>query len=83
MPARELPRLPVLVDSTLVRALAEAEQENSALPFGVRLPTPAQLVAEALHQPPPTELHLQFQRHVGQALTALAAAAGDVAAAAS
>ncbi len=83
LPARELPRLPVLVDSTLVRALAEAELESSALPFGVRLPTPAQLVAEALHQPPPTELHLQFQRHVGQALTALAAAASDVAAAAS
>src|SRR5689334_10013135 len=89
LPARQLPRLPVVNDSTLVLALAEAEQrqhENSGagdLPFSVVLPTPAQLVAEALNDPPPTELHLQFQRHIGQALTALAAAASGVAAAAS
>jgi hypothetical protein len=87
---RHLPRLPVVSDSTLVLALAEAEHEQrgqesgaGGLPFGVVLPTPAQLVAEALHDPPPTELHLQFQRHVGHALTALAAAASGVAAAAS
>src|SRR5438552_2453712 len=88
LPARELPRLPVINDSTLVAALTEAElqhrEENALhLPFGVVLPTPAQLVAQALNDPPPTELHMQFQRHVGQALSALAAAAGRAAAAAS
>jgi hypothetical protein len=87
---RQLPRLPVINDSTLVLALTEAEQQQQEqdsaagdLPFSVVLPTPAQLVADALHGPPPTELHQQFQRHIGQALTALAAAAGQVAAAAS
>jgi hypothetical protein len=84
---RELPRLPVVNDSTLVLALADAEQREQGsggldLPFSAVLPTPAQLVARALNDPPPTELHLQFQRHVGAALTALAAAAGGVAAAA-
>ncbi|HVA26018.1 MAG TPA: hypothetical protein VMW62_16705 [Chloroflexota bacterium] len=84
---RELPRLPVVNDSTLVLALADAEQREQQagaqdLPFSAVLPTPAQLVAQALHDPPPTELHLQFQRHIGNALSALAAAAGGVAAAA-
>ncbi|GEM_PF-5894270 len=83
LPARELPKLPIVNDARLVAALAEAEHEFvRELPFGAVLPTPAQLVAQALTDPPPTELHLQFQRHVGQALTALAAAAGGVAAAA-
>jgi flagellar hook-associated protein 2 len=85
---RELPRLPVVNDSTLVLALADAEhqgQDGAAadLPFSAVLPTPAQLVTSALNDPPPTELHLQFQRHIGNALSALAAAAGGVAAAAS
>ncbi|MFI5266411.1 MAG: hypothetical protein ACHQ7M_03445 [Chloroflexota bacterium] len=84
---RELPRLPVVNDSTLVLALADAEQREQEgsgpdLPFSAVLPTPAQLVARALNDPPPTELHLQFQRHIGNALSALAAAAGGVAAAA-
>ena len=84
---RELPRLPVVSDSTLVLALADGEQHGQEggspeLPFSAVLPTPAQLVAQALSDPPPTELHLQFQRHIGNALTALAAAAGEVAAAA-
>src|SRR5579883_294276 len=85
---RELPRLPVINDSTLIAALAEAEQDSQenageGLPFSAVLPTAAQLVAQALANPPPTELHLQFQRHVGNALTLLAAATSDVAAAAS
>src|SRR5581483_169592 len=86
---RELPRLPVVNDSTLLAALAEAEQSGQesggglGLPFSAVLPTPAQLVAQALNDPPPTVLHLQFQRHVGNALTMLAGAASDVAAAAS
>jgi hypothetical protein len=85
---RELPRLPVVNDSTLVLALADAEQREQQdssgrdLPFLAVLPTPGQLVAQALNDPPPTELHLQFQRHIGNALTALAAAASGVAAAA-
>ncbi|HLY66114.1 MAG TPA: hypothetical protein VKU60_11320 [Chloroflexota bacterium] len=84
--ARELPRLPVLNDSTLLSALADAELEQRQMdhgsPFGGRLPTAAQLVARAIWDAPPTELHLQFQRHVGNALSGLAFAAGSVAAAA-
>ena len=84
---RELPRLPVVSDSTLVLALADAEQREQEgsgqdSPFSAVLPPPAQLVAQALNDPRPTELHLQFQRHIGNALSALAAAAGGVAAAA-
>jgi hypothetical protein len=85
---RELPKLPIISDATLVKALAEAERQDAedhrqgSLPFGAVLPNPALLVREAILGPPPKELHLQFQRHVGRALGALAAAAGAVAAAA-
>lgn len=85
---RELPKLPIISDSTLLKALAAAEREGqyeqggSGLPFGAVLPSAAQLVRDAIVGPPPKELHLQFQRHVGQALGSLAGAAGAVAAAA-
>ncbi|MBV8085988.1 MAG: hypothetical protein JO247_14360 [Chloroflexi bacterium] len=80
-PARELPRLPAVRDDRLVTALAQ-HLDGRHSPFGARLPTPGELVREAIFDPPPTLLHEQYQRSLGDALSVLAAAAGQLAAAA-
>ncbi len=82
---RQLPRLPVISDKTLVEALTKSTEDRAGheLPFGARLPSAAQLVAQALSGPPPLLLQEQYQQQVGQALSNLALAAGSVAAAAS
>jgi hypothetical protein len=77
----ELPRLPAVRDDGLVAALAQKLDAEQS-PFGARLPTPGELVREAIYQPPPTLLHEQYQRSLGEALSTVAAAAGQLAAAA-
>ena len=80
-PARELPLLPAARDDRLVTALAR-HLDGRHSPFGARLPTPGELVREAIFDPPPTLLHEQYQRSLGDALSVVAAAAGHLAAAA-
>ena len=79
---RELPQLPAVSDNRLLTALTRVDGEPGS-PFGSSLPNLAELVVQAIYEPPPTPLHDEFQRRVGQALTDLAQAAGQVAAAAS
>ena len=78
---RELPRLPAVRDDGLMAVLAQ-RLDAGLSPFGARLPTPGELVREAIYQPPPTRLHQEYQRSLGGALSAVAAAAGRLAAAA-
>lgn len=78
-------RRPPIADLALVKTIAETMERHpegvaDLGPFRARLPSPAQLIAQALAGPPPTLLQQQYQSRIGLALTDLARSAGALAA---
>ncbi|MGH2470415.1 MAG: hypothetical protein ACRDGF_10090, partial [Chloroflexota bacterium] len=77
-------RRPPVADTALVKAIASDMDSQPGVadlsPFRERLPSQAELVAQALAGPPPTLLQRQYLARVGPALTELARTAGALAA---